>query len=502
MMKTIFIQLTCLFLSLICFIPSEGQIVTKEEAAIIAQNWITIVIDSYGTWGGVDKATIMPVRSLEKDGRKLGYYCNVTPKGFILVSIRKELAPVKLYSEMDSYINDEVDCLPDLIYYIPARVINAIETKLAPIESVSSVELKEILEIDYSDAWDQVYNYIPGTYTNKNTGSSGKDGYQEGDSLLTSNWHQGVPYNGDCLLMDPPCNNSNGRALVGCIATAAAQIMNYWDWPPYGVAPYNDPYDWPNILDTVTNGSSQPEKDAVAELCAEVGEAIEMDYGCDVSTAYIYCPTEWFFCGENSDLESVLVDTFYFSSTLSVLMRNDYDSIDWFNKIKLQINASRPIAYQFRTGLFTRHDVVVDGWQVLGDLMQYHINFGWGNSWNKWFTLDAITDYIDDLMLVYIKPVNAVGSIILTGTHPKLSFPYRYFDMDAVGVDAVFSEGQYLQFFTGITVTGLGTSSQPIRFYGTNAENLRLFTRGDVSNGIRLRDGEIELTNLGSMKLY
>ncbi|MCD4681806.1 MAG: C10 family peptidase [Bacteroidales bacterium] len=520
-MKTKIIKLSCILIMLILITPTICQVVTKEEAITIAQNWITIVIDSYGTWGNAENASILSVKTLEKDGRNLGYFCHVLPKGFILVSIRKELAPVKLYSETGNYYNDTDDCLPDLFYDVPLKIINAIETELGPIESVSSVELKEILEIDYSEAWDQVYSYIPGTYTKKTKGSSGKDGYQEGDWLLTSSWRQGPPYNEMCP--DSNCTNTNGNAIVGCVATAGAQIMNYWSWPPYGEEPYDDPYDWPNMIDSLDFDDPPPTQaqiDAVAELCAEVGEAIEMNYGCTSSYAWIFC--DWWNgnCGETSDLESQLVSTFRFDPSVEMLERGDFDTSFWFNEIKAQINASRPIAYGINLESYPGgHAVVVDGWQELGPplIRQYHINFGWGGGnmsstnypcWtqveysNMWYTLDELPCFYDDLMLVNIVPVTALGGSLITGTYSMQPFPYRYFDMDASGLNAIFSVGQNLQFLPGVTVTGTGSSSHPIQFFGLNGLNLRLFTRGDPSNGIRLRDGGIELTSFGSIKLH
>jgi len=48
---------------------------------------------------------------------------------------------------------------------------------------------------------------------------------------LTCTWGQGSPYNDDCPELTP---NADEHALVGCTATAAAQIMYYWQWPPSG----------------------------------------------------------------------------------------------------------------------------------------------------------------------------------------------------------------------------------------------------------------------------
>ena len=42
--------------------------------------------------------------------------------------------------------------------------------------------------------------------------------------LLTSHWHQNAPWNNMC----PQRSDGGGRAVTGCVATAAAQIAYYW----------------------------------------------------------------------------------------------------------------------------------------------------------------------------------------------------------------------------------------------------------------------------------
>jgi hypothetical protein len=49
---------------------------------------------------------------------------------------------------------------------------------------------------------------------------------------LMSQWHQGFPYNAQCPVLTP---GTNEHAVVGCPATAMAQIMYYWRWPNTGV---------------------------------------------------------------------------------------------------------------------------------------------------------------------------------------------------------------------------------------------------------------------------
>jgi len=65
--------------------------------------------------------------------------------------------------------------------------------------------------------------------------------------LISTTWAQGDPYNQQCPL------DSNGcRTIVGCVATAASQIMKYWSHPKTGAG--NISYLWYNGSTTVTLG--------------------------------------------------------------------------------------------------------------------------------------------------------------------------------------------------------------------------------------------------------
>ena len=173
--------------------------------------------------------------------------------------------------------------------------------------------------------------------------------YQEGGVLLCSRWHQRDPYNPLCPTGDTGCTDCcpdepyicspSFPTLVGCVATAGAQIMNYWSWPPYGVgsdsynwdgddscdgntgggalsATFSDYYDWRHMVnqyvwdsgqnrweDENGNPLTQAHLDAVAELCYEVSVDVEMDYGVCGSGA------------STEDMEDVYEDHYRYSTT-------------------------------------------------------------------------------------------------------------------------------------------------------------------------------------------
>jgi len=464
-------------------VPVQGEPATKGDAKTIAENWVILVIEKTGDWNGSETAQVKEIQEFKRGERVIGYFCPVDQGGYIVVSLLKELAPVKAYSENDFLDPGSDEGMVDIIKGGMERILDEIEEQLGPLDSVKSGDLDEILEINYRGSWEELEGDMEKNKADMN--------YHEGEVLLSSDWYQTPPYNDDCPNMGCswyPCY-SNTNALVGCVATAGAQIMRYWNWPPYGSgSPYNDYYDWPNMPDSFSGCTwPQAQVDAVAELNAEIGNAVGMSYGCEGSSAYTY------------DMEDVYEDHYRYSTSCVKRDRDDYSAVDWFNRMKNQFNANRPVQYRI-----PKHSIVGDGWRETGStpLREYHMNYGWtGTSYDTWYTLDALHggDPDEEYMLENIRPAQAMGSWLI-GTYVRESFPYRYFDMDTRGSVAIFKAGQYLQFLPDITVTCISTTGNSIRFEGSGSYNTRLFSRGDRYKGVRIYDGTIKLNEDGSIK--
>jgi hypothetical protein len=223
--------------------------------------------------------------------------------------------------------------------------------------------------------------------------------------LLTSSWHQGAPYN----LLCP--DGDGGRTVVGCVATAAAQIVNFWQWPDNGLgthsyywsgdnscdstqwvgagqlnADFSDPYDW------VTPTSDA----ALSELNYEMGVAFNMDYG--------YCGS-----GTYTGLAvSVFPTYFKYSPDIERKDRIDYSLAEWFDIMRVEIDAGRPAQYRIRS-----HSIVMDGYRDDYGQLEYHMNYGWNTGHNAWWVLDNlycgwvvgdVCPWDEEYIIVNIKP--------------------------------------------------------------------------------------------------
>jgi hypothetical protein len=524
---------------------------TMDDARTVADNWISLIINLKGDWGGSKTAKVVTIEQFRRADRVLGFFCHVSPRGFIVVSLRKELAPVKAFS-CSSYLNpDSAKGLSDLLKWDMERILNIIEQQVGPIETARSSDVSGFLKLDHTCSWKKLTGQAIKTPIQSEEGFT-EMSYQSGQELLQTSWHQNEPYNSrcpggntgctDCCPSDPNLCAPSSPTVVGCVATAGAQLMKYWNWPPYGVgshsyawsgddscgasvgggtlsATFSDSYAWTLMSNRYERNISlmrwedgngnpliQQNLDAASELSYEVGVAVEMDYGVCDSTAVPWNPV-------GRSLDDALIDNFRYSSAVEVKYRQLYlNAVDWFNEIKGQINQNRPIVYTV-----PGHAIIADGWFEIffgPDLFRYyHMNYGWDgavppgdSNWidyttsNCFFQLDNLPGSFAaaELMLINIYPAQSLGNY-LSGTYPRESFNYRYFNRDATAADAVFAPGQNLQFLQNVTVTCPSRSGTSIRFNGSDALPTRLFSRGDLTMGVRIHNGSMKLRNGGSI---
>jgi len=491
--------ITCLVLQLLV-LPASAQPVTADDARSVAQNWVALILRQQGDWGGSPIAQIGEIREFRQGDRLIGYFCPVSPQGFIVVSLRRELAPVKVYSDTSNLDPTSDEGFADLIKVQMAAILDAIEKDAGPIESVSSSAVTPLMEFNYLDSWDVLDTSAPVSDSQIQAIVTASN-YQQGGILLKTQWHQFEPYYNEVPASPAVC--SLPHCAVGCVATAEAQIFAYWDWPPSGEgSPYNDPYDWPHMAnqylwnagnsrweDENGNPLTPAHLDAVAELNHELGIANAMGY-CSKGDCQSWASPEYV----------PLQNHFRYGMAATGLYRRDYTTTAWFDLIKTQINRNWPILYAL-----SDHEVVADGWKESnsgGDILrEYHMNYGGGTNANMWYVLDNLPHGDEnDGMIINIYPVPALGWS-LSGTYPVPSFPYRYFDADAWGDSATFSAGQNLQFLPGIKASCNSGTGSAIRFDGTSSANTRLFTHGDTSKGVVIRSGTLKLKPMGSVRL-
>lgn len=225
--------------------------------------------------------------------------------------------------------------------------------------------------------------------------------------MLTAQWSQGKPY----YNLLPTYNGSHCR--VGCSCVALCQVMYYWKYPTSAVpsvreyttrthhiympALPSDRFHWNYIKDSYSGSYTADEAYSVAKLMKYAGQAMEMDYSPDGSSAAVF------------QIRDAAV-LFGYDHYAEVLYKEDgYTDAQWAALILAELRAGRPVIYAgwgVSNGSLVGHAFDIDGYDASKN--KYHINWGWGSG-GGYYALNAFNPsnyHFNDMqqMIVGLKP--------------------------------------------------------------------------------------------------
>ena len=217
--------------------------------------------------------------------------------------------------------------------------------------------------------------------------------------MLDSQWSQTDPYDLHCpIFYDDP-------SPTGCVATAMAQIMYYYQWPKqttqvipsYTTASWGievpaidvTPIDWENMLPKYDGTVTEEQSNAIATLMYLCGAAAKMDYTPSESAANVEDAATAFETYFGYDSESL----FYFEGAYD----NCFPQKSWNQLMYEELQNKRPI-------LYSGCDKNLADWAIIGDAHAFildgydkddyfHVNWGWGGQYDGNFLLSALQPY-------------------------------------------------------------------------------------------------------------
>ncbi|OQX79920.1 MAG: hypothetical protein B6D61_02775 [Bacteroidetes bacterium 4484_249] len=289
-------------------------------------------------------------------------------KGFVIVSADDAAVPVLGYSFGQIYEpNGHPVQLDEMLSSYREQILFAIENKIQPTAEVNA-------------EWERL--------SVKTENFKGSKAQEDVSPLLATKWNQNWPYNELC-----PADGGGpgGHAYAGCVATAMAQVMKYWSHPTQGTGSHSynhyiygnlfadfgaTTYDWANMPHSISESNTP-----IATLMYHCGVAVEMSYGPSGSGATLDG-----YHGACNALKN------YFNYDLSAYHDQKYKYADsvWQNMIRNELDNGRPMLYSGE-GDWSGHAWVLDGYEAVNDLYHYHMNWGWGGSYNGYYYLDDLT---------------------------------------------------------------------------------------------------------------
>lgn len=211
--------------------------------------------------------------------------------------------------------------------------------------------------------------------------------------LIKTQWNQSAPYNNDC----PQFNGET--SVTGCVATAMAQAMYYYQWPitaQGGTLTYTSEseysssqtkeisynfddvtFDWSDMLTNYGSSSAdytQAQGTAVAELMYACGVSVQMDYSPEESGA------------PSVAIAPALYKYFNYSSELTMPQRAYYTTEQWENLVYNELAAGRPVLYGGQS-IDGGHQFICDGYSGDG---YFHFNWGWSGQSDGYYLLSAL----------------------------------------------------------------------------------------------------------------
>lgn len=225
--------------------------------------------------------------------------------------------------------------------------------------------------------------------------------------LIQTKWNQNKYYNRLCPVAS---GGPDGHAYTGCVATAMAQIMKYWQYPLHGIGSHSyvwngqtlsadfgaTTYDWGNMTNYYEYYYSDPLGSAtwlptdfhtperiaaIATLMYHCGVSVDMNYGgggSGTATSYV---------------ADALKVYFNYSPAIEYKARSNngttyYTDAEWIAMVKAELDANRPLEYCGQDpNSNSGHAFVCDGYDNNDYL---HFNWGWAGHYDGYFSINNL----------------------------------------------------------------------------------------------------------------
>jgi len=345
-MKKLSLVLLLVFASFSLAFSQTAQKVNEASAYKTAQAFIA----SQQTLKGQDLSLV------SSNGN---YIYNIGNQGFVIISNNTVLPPVLGWSDQGNFpdLENAPENFATWIAHYSEMIDFAIQNGIAP-------------EAKIQRQWDEAAQSVFGSRN-----------VQTVDPLVSTRWNQDCYYNEYCPATTGgwwwggPC----GHCYAGCVATAMAQVMKYWDYPETGFGSHSYIHSEygeqsANFAATTYHWDEMPveiygHNDAVATLLYHCGVSVNMNYSGSGSGA------------QSQDVETAMRSYFGYCGA-KYRQKSGYQEDAWIAMLKAELDLSHPLYYSGANG-DSGHAFVCDGYDN-NDLM--HFNFGWSGSGDGYYS--------------------------------------------------------------------------------------------------------------------
>jgi hypothetical protein len=351
------------------FLASTETSISKTEAVQIASS----KVESFG----LGRIELKDSRELTMADQLLAWVVDLEPTGYVVVSATSSLPPVVAYSFESAFGVMQPD--NPLFSFLRADL-----SKRLNYTRTSGKHYAEKNKLFWINLLQGNTKFTPANIM--------EQWPSIGNGWLKTNWTQDPPYNNFCP-MDPVTSQ---RSYAGCPAVAMAQIVNfhavtnntrfddqddyyhnyagrqYWidtDYADNGFPSFPQLNIYLDTLQAHYNRNQLPDNQDKAALV----------FACGVACTQVFTSQGSGTFGVSQALNAYLRFGF---TTVELL---DEQNTDLYARLKQNIKDTLPAHLAVVDEAWaTGHNVVVDGYNTDE---YYHLNFGWGGSYNGWYLL-------------------------------------------------------------------------------------------------------------------
>ena len=330
------------------------------------------------------------------------------PNGFVIVPADDEIEPVICFASAGSFDPSPDNPLGALVSGdLPGRVnaARAIQKMVRSGKAIQSFTQQE-MNIRHSgekafDKWSKLLNAADSCSVLAM--SSGSISDVRVSPLLQSKWNQTTVCSNACYnyYVPPYGDGSASNYPCGCVATAMAQYMRFWQYPTAGVGTgcftvlvdgtattkclrggdgSGGAYDWMDMTLVPDCSTTLIQREAIGALTYDAGVAVKMQYASSGSGAYM------------NDADTAMTNTFGYSNSIYGYNSNNNIStaalstmlnpnLDWGNPVILGI---------YNSSNNEGHAIVADGYGYDSSTLYHHLNLGWAGTSDAWYNLPNI----------------------------------------------------------------------------------------------------------------
>ena len=370
---------------------------TADEAQRVVEGWLSLEAAPLGVKVG---GQVKEVKSFSsKEGSDLYYVVYLNPTGFVIVPGDDLVEPIIGFLPEGQYDPSPDNPLGAMVSQdLPGRVLAARQ-----MEKQVQTEGLQLAPTDVYAVAQRKWTMLAKSFTATEAVELGLPSISSVwvAPLVQSTWDQSLVNSAACYnYYTPPGSAASASNYVcGCVATAMAQLMRFWQYPTTGVGTgtytisingtattrnlrggdgAGGAYNWGSMPLVPNSSITTTQRQAIGALTHDAGVSVNMNYTASSSGT------------DALKASTAFVNTFGYSNAKNAY--NSGNNIPVANRNNM-VNPNLDAGYPTLLGIYGSvggHAIVCDGYGYNSATLYHHLNMGWSGSNNAWYNLPTI----------------------------------------------------------------------------------------------------------------